>query len=293
MKAKVAEEKRSLDQDIDKTKDEKKIEMEKKMAELEVDNHDKMNEKQLELKRAQEDLKTNERDVDMARTETEAKCEQQREDEKILREQTVNSMKEEFNMKDKDYQRRYTNKDMEHKAAIEELNKKKESDFVHLRDMNRTEIKELTNNYLKNSEDLTAQTSKTKKELEAAASEMEKEEFEHEHDLKIKMADQEREIEEAFLNEVKEKIIFWNNDVRMRKNFMAKTHDQLLAKVKFQIHEEEQKAKRAKDLNFELGKEAKYIFHNFSLLHLHSREKGQTPGEPDEAEGYPLQTEVV
>ena len=34
------------------------------------------------------------------------------------------------------------------------------------------------------------------------------------------------------------------------------------------------------------------FLHNFSLLH-HFREKGQTPGEPDEAEGYPLQTEVV
>ena len=47
MKAKVAEEKRSLDQDIDKTKDEKKIEMEKKMAELEIDNQAKRRRKDL------------------------------------------------------------------------------------------------------------------------------------------------------------------------------------------------------------------------------------------------------
>merc|ERR1712049_72901 len=102
-------------------------------------------------------------------------------------EQTVNSMKEEFMMKDRDFQRQYTLKDAEHKAIVEELNKKKESDFVHLRDLNRTEIKQLTNDHQINVEELTAQIKKTQKELEAATSEMAKQLFEHQHDLKIKL----------------------------------------------------------------------------------------------------------
>ena len=75
---------------------------------------------------------------------------------------------------------------------------------------------------------------------------------------------------------------------------MEQTHEQLLAKVKFQIHEEELKAKRAKDLNFELGKDIYSEYFTIMLsVYLASREKGQAPGEPAEAEGFALQTQVV
>ena len=253
MKSEIAQEKANLDKKIDKTKEEKKIFMEKKLAEVESDNHDEMIKKKVELTQAQEEVKNIQHDADMAKVENERNLEQQREEERLVREQTVNSMKEEFAMKDRDFQRQYTLKDAEHKAIIEELNKKKESDFVHLRDLNRTEIKQMTNDHQIKVEELTAQIKKTQKELEAATSEMAKQLFDHQHDLKIKLADQERETEQAYVIEANEKLVFWRNDVQMRKKLMDETHEQNLAKVKFQIKEEEQKAIRAKDLNFELG----------------------------------------
>ena len=127
MKSEIAQEKVNLDKKIDKTKEEKRIFMEKELARVESENHDEMIKKKVELTQAQEEVKNIQHDADMAKVENERNLEQQREEEKLIREQTVNSMKEEFMMKDRDFQRQYTLKDAEHKATVEELNKKKEN----------------------------------------------------------------------------------------------------------------------------------------------------------------------
>ena len=241
-------------QEIIKTKEEMTLEMERKVAQIENDNFDQMNKKDLELKDLQERVYKANENLDKARVESANKLEQLREDERILREQTVDNMKGEFRKREMEWQRRLKNMDTRHKNEVEDLNKEMEDALHHQKDQFDIKVKSLNNDHEKELDSVMMQLNDSQKVLAEVTAEKAQQMFEHENEMKIQLTDLQRQLEDKFLLEKNEKIMFMNKDFEMKMDRKKMDHDQELARIKFQTSLEEQKVIRANNLNFELGK---------------------------------------
>ena len=69
-------------QEVNQVKEDLTLEMEKKLAQRDMDHHDEMKERAIELKELQDQLSTTNENLDQARLESANKLEQQREEER-------------------------------------------------------------------------------------------------------------------------------------------------------------------------------------------------------------------
>jgi len=111
MESEISQMKLDHSQKMNKQKDDMVVEFKKRQAEMEMAQHDQMNEKNIELKELQQKVLTANESLDRARIENANKLEQQQEEERLLREKTIDNMNVEFKKREKEYERRLTNKD--------------------------------------------------------------------------------------------------------------------------------------------------------------------------------------
>ena len=111
MESEISQMKLDHSQKMNKQKDDMVVEFKKREAEMEMAQHDQMNEKNIELKELQQKVLTANESLDRAKIENANKLEQQQEEERLLREKTIDNMNIEFKKREKEYDRRLTNKD--------------------------------------------------------------------------------------------------------------------------------------------------------------------------------------
>lgn len=240
-------------QEVNKVKGDLTLEMEKKLAQRDIDHHDEIKERAIELKELQGQLcKLNEH-LDQARLESANKLEQQREDERILREKTVDNMKAEFQKKEKEFKRRQKVMDTRHKQEVEDLNKDMEKALHHQKDQYNIKVKSMRNDFDKELETVKKQLDDSQKKLEAVSAEKDQQMFDHESDIRVKLADLQRHLEEQFSIEKDEKLLVQEKDFEMKMERKVTEHEQQLSRIKFQHAMEEQKVIRANNLNFKHG----------------------------------------
>ena len=226
------------------------LEMEKKLTQKDINHYDEMNDKAIELKELQDMVYKADENLERANLEAANKLD----DEKGLIDQTINSMSEELKKREKEFQRKLKIMDCRHREELEKLHKKRDNDLNHLKDQYDLKIKSLKIDHDKELEGFLKKLDETQIKLEDVSAEKERQMFEHENEMKIQMADMQRLLEEKFISERNEKILFLNKDFEMRMERKEAEHDHKIARVKFQASMEKQKVIRANHLNFELGK---------------------------------------
>ena len=229
------------------------LEMEKKLAQKDIDHHDEMNDKAIELKELQDMVYKANENLDRARVEAANKLEEQKEDEKGLNDQTIESLSGELKKREKEFQRKLKNIEQRYKEEVENLERKRDNDVSYLKDQYDLKIKSLKIDHEKELQSIIKKLNDTQNELERISAEKDQQIFEHENEMKIQMADMQRLLEEKFMSEKNEKISFLNKDFEMKLERKETEHDQHIARAKFQASMEEQKVIRANHLNFELG----------------------------------------
>ena len=253
-------------QEVNKVKEDMILEMEKKLTQKDIDHHEEMNDKAIELKELQDMVYKANENLDRARVEAAAnKLEEQKEDKKGISDQTIESLSGELRKREKEFQRKL--KDMEHryKEEVENMERKRDIDVSYLKVQYDLKIKSLKIDHDKELEGFMKKLNDTQNEVERISAEKDQQMFEHENEMSIQMADMQRLLEEKFMSEKNEKISFLNKDFEMKLERKETEHDQQIARAKFQASMEEQKVIRANHLNFELGK---IVFLPFNLLSL-------------------------
>ena len=246
-------------QEVNKVKEDMILEMEKKLTQKDIDHHEEMNDKAIELKELQDMVYKANENLDRARVEAAAnKLEEQKEDKKGISDQTIESLSGELRKREKDMEHRY-------KEEVENMERKRDIDVSYLKVQYDLKIKSLKIDHDKERKSLMKKLNDTQNELERITAEKDQQMFEHENEMKIQMADMQRFLEEKFMSEKNEKISFLNKDFEMKLERKETEHDQQIARAKFQASMEEQKVIRANHLNFELGK---IVFLPFNLLSL-------------------------
>ena len=246
-------------QEVNQVKEDLTLEMEKKLAQRDMDHHDEMKERAIELKELQDQLSKTNENLDQARLESANKLEQQREEERILRETTVDNMNKEFQKKEKEFKRRLNNMDIRHKEKVEDLNKDMENALKHQKDQYNIKAKSMSNDHDKELEIVKKQLDDANKKLEAVSAEKVQEMFDHENEMKIQLADLQRHLEQRFSTEKDEKIMMLNKDFEMKIERKETEQEQQLSRIKFQNNMEEQKVLRANNLISELGNSEHYF----------------------------------
>ncbi len=246
-------------QEVNQVKEDLTLEMEKKLAQRDMDHHDEMKERAIELKELQDQLSKTNENLDQARLESANKLEQQREEERILRETTVDNMNKEFQKKEKEFKRRLNNMDIRHKEKVEDLNKDMENALKHQKDQYNIKAKSMSNDHDKELEIVKKQLDDANKKLEAVSAEKVQEMFDHENEMKIHLADLQRHLEQRFSTEKDEKIMMLNKDFEMKIERKETEQEQQLSRIKFQNNMEEQKVLRANNLISELGNSEHYF----------------------------------
>ena len=241
-------------QEVNKVKEDMILEMEKKLTQKDIDHHDEMNDKAIELKELQDMVYKANENLDRARVEAANKLEEQKEDEKGLNDQTIESLSGELKKREKEFQRILKSMEYRHKEEVKNLERKRDSDVNYLQDQYDLKIKSLKIDHDKELEGFMKKLNDTQNELERISAEKDQQMFEHENEMSIQMADMQRLLEEKFMSEKNEKILFLNKDFEMKLERKETEHDQQIARAKFQASMEEQKVIRANHLNFELGK---------------------------------------
>ena len=238
---------------MNKVKEKLIIEMEKKLAQKDTDHHNEMNDKAAELKELQDMVYKANENLDKARLDATNKLEEQKKDERILNEQTIDSISGDLKKREKEFQRTLKNMSYRHKEEVENLIAKMENDYKHQKDQNDIKIKSLNNDHDKKLDSFLKQLNDSQLKLKDITAEKDRQMFEFENEKKIQMADMQRLLEEKFIIEKNEKILFLNKDFDMKMDRKEKEHDQQLARVKFQTSMEKQKVIRANHMNSELG----------------------------------------
>ena len=241
-------------QEVNKVKEDMILEMEKKLTQKDIDHHEEMNDKAIELKELQDMVYKANENLDRARVEAANKLEEQKEDEKGISDQTIESLSGELKKTQKEFQRILKNMEYCHKEEVKNLERKRDNDVSYLQDQYDLKIKSLKIDHDKELEGFMKKLNDTQNELERISAEKDQQMFEHENEMKIQMADMQRFLEEKFMSEKNEKISFLNKDFEMKLERKETEHDQQIARAKFQASMEEQKVIRANHLNFELGK---------------------------------------
>merc|ERR1711860_419126 len=106
-------------QEVKKVKEDMILEMERKLTQKDIDHHDEMNDKAIELKELQEMVYKANESLDRARVEATKKLEEQKEDEKGLNDQTIESLSGELKKREKEFQRKLKNMEYRHKEEVE------------------------------------------------------------------------------------------------------------------------------------------------------------------------------
>merc|ERR1712137_1265424 len=121
-------------QEVKKVKEDMILEMEKKLAQKDIDHHDEMNDKAIELKELQDMVYKAHENLDRARVEAANKLEEQKEDEKGLNDQTIESLSGELKKREKEFQRILKSMEYRHKEEVQNLEKKRDNDVNYLKD---------------------------------------------------------------------------------------------------------------------------------------------------------------
>ena len=189
------------------------IEMEKKLAQKDTDHHDQMNEKATELKELQDMVCKANENLDEARLDATNKLEKHKEYERILNEQTIDSMRGELKKREKEFQRTLKNMSSRHKEEVENLIAKLENEIKHQKDQNDINIKSLNNDHDKKLDSFLKKLNDSQMKLKDISAEKHRQMFEFENETKIQMADMQRLLEEKFIIEKNEKILFLSGNL--------------------------------------------------------------------------------
>ena len=143
LESNLAEQRSEKSKELTRIKKEMDEEMKKELEQKEEGHRDLMKEKEEEQEQLQEDAKTATENLEKAKTDGKDRLEQQAEEERVLREETVDNLRGELKKKEEDWIKRLENKDARRKEEEENLKAIMTADDQHQKDQHEIAKKNL------------------------------------------------------------------------------------------------------------------------------------------------------